>query len=91
MLPNPRKGGIVRDKRNGSAIVHRERRHITEEDCLLAELANAYLPIENGAEAAELLLLDFIMRAREITARTAKNYVRENCWVEEEEVKRGMA
>ena len=35
-------------------------------DNFISELAGAYLPIEDGAEAAELILLRFIMQARQI-------------------------
>ncbi|MHC4301502.1 MAG: hypothetical protein ACYS7Y_29900 [Planctomycetota bacterium] len=82
----------MRNLLNGKRLVKRERRQLTEADLLLAELANAYLPIENGAEAAELTLLDFIMRARAIECNE-KCYVREECFVEidEEEFHRGLA
>jgi hypothetical protein len=83
----------MRNVFDGKTYVARERRSITEADLLLAELANAYLPIEDGAEAAELVLLDFIMRARAIDVRTARNYKREECFVidPEEEAHRGLA
>jgi hypothetical protein len=78
---------------DGQKFIKRERRQITLEDLFISELANAYLPIANGAEASEIILLDFIMRARELQERTHTLYKREECWVEcdEEETQRGLA
>jgi hypothetical protein len=81
----------MRNQFNGKTYIERERREITEADLLLAELANAYLPIADGAEAAELVLLDFIMRARQLEVSAARYYKREECFVEEEETHRGLA